>query len=191
MDLGTVFFSTFLLVFIGELGDKTQIAAGTGTLANRKQTGTIFLSSILALVAVSGLTVFGAGLIPKTLIPTLTLFGGGLLIVYGLYLFFKTDDSDDEGSTVAEKGVWGLFLSQFLVVFLAELGDKTQIATLGAAIKNQAELLVVFAASASALAAVTSITVWGITKVPSGWVKNLQRIGAALMIAYGIYMMST
>lgn len=190
MDLGTVFISTFFLVFIGELGDKTQIAAGTGTLANRKQTGAIFLSSILALTAVSGLTVFGAGLIPQAFIPTLTLVGGGLLIVYGIYLFFKTDNSDDTDDGFEEKSAWGLFLSQFLVVFLAELGDKTQIVTLGAAIKNQAELIVVFVASASALIIVTSITIWGITKVPGGWVKNLQRAGAALMIAYGIYMMT-
>jgi putative Ca2+/H+ antiporter (TMEM165/GDT1 family) len=190
MDVIPIFASTFFLVFIGELGDKTQIAAGTGTLANRKQTSTIFLSSILALVTVSGLTVFGAGLIPATLVPTLTLVGGGLLIFYGIYLFFKTDKSDGEDETFEEKSAWGLFASQFLVVFLAELGDKTQIATLGAAIKNQAELLIVFIASASALVAVTSITVWGITKVPGAWVKNLQRIGAALMVAYGVYMVA-
>jgi putative Ca2+/H+ antiporter (TMEM165/GDT1 family) len=189
-DLILVFFSTFGLVFIGELGDKTQIAAGTGTLANRKQTRTIFLSSILALTAVSGITVFGAGLIPPTYIPTLTLVGGGLLIIYGIYLFFKTAESDDEEDEIEAKSAWGLFASQFLVVFLAELGDKTQIITLGTAIKNQSELLVVFAASASALIVVTSITIWGITKVPSGWVKNLQRIGAALMVAYGVYMVA-
>ncbi len=188
LSISTVFISTFLLVFVGELGDKTQIAAGTGTLANRKQTGTIFISSILALVAVSGLTVFGAGLIPKTFIPILTMIGGGFLIIYGIYLFRKTDESTAEGDTREGKGTWGLFLTQFFIIFMAELGDKTQFATLGAAIKNQAELLIVFAASASALVAVTSITVWGITKVPSGWVKNLQRTGAVLMVAYGVYM---
>lgn len=189
-DLILVFFSTFGLVFIGELGDKTQIAAGTGTLANRKQTGTIFLSSILALTAVSGLTVFGAGLIPQTYIPTLTFIGGALLIIYGFYLFFKTAESDDEEGNIEAKSTWGLFASQFLVVLLAELGDKTQIITLGTAIKNQTELLVVFAASASALIMVTSITIWGITKIPGGWVKNLQRTGAALMVAYGVYMVA-
>jgi putative Ca2+/H+ antiporter (TMEM165/GDT1 family) len=188
VDFDAVFISTFLLVFTGELGDKTQIAAGTGTLANRKQIGTIFVSSILALVAVSGLTVFGAGLIPKTLIPTLTLIGGGFLIIYGIHLFFKTEGPGDKDGLLEKKATWGLFLSQFSVVFLAEVGDKTQFATLGAAIKNQSELLVVFVASASALAVVTSLTVWGITKVPTRWVKNLQRTGAALMVAYGLYM---
>lgn len=190
MDLVSVFISTFLLVFIGELGDKTQIAAGTGTLANRRKTGTIFLSSILALVAVCGITVFGAGLIPESLIPTLITGGGVLLILYGIYLFLKATDVSDESETLEEKSVWGLFFSQFFVVFMAELGDKTQIATLAVAIENQSELLIVFLASASALIAVTSITVWGITKVPSRWVKNLQRFGAVLMVAYGVYMLT-
>jgi len=67
MDLITIFLTTFGLIFIGELGDKTQIAAGTGTLANKKKVRLIFFSSALALVAVAGLTVFGAGFISKEL----------------------------------------------------------------------------------------------------------------------------
>jgi putative Ca2+/H+ antiporter (TMEM165/GDT1 family) len=189
VDLLSVFISTFLLVFIGELGDKTQIAAGTGTLANRKRTGTIFISSVLALVCVSGLTVFGAGLIPSSLIPTLTTIGGGLLIIYGIYLFRKKSDDTEEDTDFEQKSAWGIFFSQFFVVFMAELGDKTQIATLAAAIENQTELLVVFAASAGALIAVTSITVWGVTKIPTHFVGYLQRIGAVLMVAYGVYML--
>lgn len=189
MDPVSVFASTFLLVFVGELGDKTQIAAGTGALANRRRAGTIFVASILALTAVSGLTVFGAGLIPPAFVPTLRLIGGGLLIAYGIYLFLGAKTPIGEDDTPEAKTIWKLFVSQFLVVFLAELGDKTQIATLAAAIENQAELRLVFIASTTALVAVTSITVWGITKVPLRWVKRLQQIGALLMVAYGIYML--
>ena len=110
MDLLTIFFSTFLLVFIGELGDKTQIASGTGALANRKMTRLIFFSSSLALVTVAGLTVFGAGLIPSGFIPLIKKLGGILLVLYGIYLF--RDAHNNETETDAEsldKTAWKLF----------------------------------------------------------------------------------
>lgn len=187
MDLSTVFISTFLLVFIGELGDKTQIAAGTGTLANAKNVRLIFLSSALALTCVAGMTVFGAGLIPASAVPIIKQIGGVLLVLYGIYLFRKAGAPVEE-SEERENSGWKLFFSHFLVVFIAELGDKTQIATLAVAIENQSNLLLVFIASASALVSVTAITVWGVTKIPSAWVKQVQRVGAVLMIAYGVYM---
>lgn len=190
VDLLTVFVSTFLLVFMGELGDKTQIAAGTGTLANRRQAGTIFFSSALALVTVAGVTVFLAGLIPQSYLPILTKIGGGFLIVYGLYLFFKKDNDTDDKTAPDLKSAWGLFLIQFFTVLANEIGDKTQFATLGSALKNQTNLLVVFTASASALVAVTGLTVFLATKIPASWAVRLQYIGAGLMIVYGIYMIA-
>lgn len=188
MDLATIFLSVFLLVFIGELGDKTQIAAGTGTLANRKKVGVIFLSSVLALVAVSGLTTFGAGLIPEEIIPLVKRIGGVLLVLYGIYLFKIANEPVEMEAEADEKSSWALFFSHLAVVFTAELGDKTQIATLSAAVENQSHLLVVFAASSLALISVTTITVWGVTKVPIRWIGTVQRLGATLMIGYGIYM---
>lgn len=184
-----MFIATFLLVFVGELGDKTQIAAGTGTLANKNRVRIIFLSSCLALVSVSGLTVFGAGFIPETALPTIQKAGGLLLILYGSYLFYQATDINERHDSEQEKNSWKLFLSHFSVVFIAELGDKTQIATLAASVANRSYLLTVFAASASALVAVTTITIWGVTLIPPQWMKNVQRVGAVLMVTYGSYML--
>jgi putative Ca2+/H+ antiporter (TMEM165/GDT1 family) len=52
---------------------------------------------------------------------------------------------------------WKLFASTFLAIFLAEMGDKTQLATLSLAAGSSR--WVVFAASASALVATSAVAV--------------------------------
>jgi putative Ca2+/H+ antiporter (TMEM165/GDT1 family) len=190
MDLITVFFSTFLIVGIGELGDKTQIASGIGALANRSNVKIIFFSSALALMSVAGITTLFAGFIPDDYLPKIIKAGGFLLIIYGIYLFAKASENDGEiiQELIVGADAKKLFITHFTVVFMAELGDKTQIATLAIAIDNQAELFTVFVASASALVFITAITVWGITKIPLDWINPIQKLGSMLMMGYGVHM---
>ncbi len=191
MELITTFFWTFLIVGIGELGDKTQIASGVGALANRNNVKIIFFSSALALISVAGITTLFAGFIPENYLPKIIKAGGFLLILYGIYLFDTA--SKNEGKIIQElitgADVKKLFLAHFTVVFMAELGDKTQLATLAIAIDNQSQLFIVFLASASALVFITAFTVWSFTKIPNRWITEIQKLGAVLMMAYGGHML--
>jgi putative Ca2+/H+ antiporter (TMEM165/GDT1 family) len=54
---------------------------------------------------------------------------------------------------------WQAFLTVFLTVFLAEIGDKTQLATLLFSAKGETSKWVVFAGSASALVLAAGIGV--------------------------------
>jgi len=54
---------------------------------------------------------------------------------------------------------WKLFMTVFATVFLAELGDKTQLATLLYAADGRASKLLVFAAAASALVLTSALGV--------------------------------
>jgi putative Ca2+/H+ antiporter (TMEM165/GDT1 family) len=84
---------------------------------------------------------------------------------------------------------WRVFLSTFGLVFLAEIGDKTQLMTISLVGKTKAPLAV-FAGSCLALCAVTAIGVLAgevLTRVvPASY---LQKGAALLFIGIGIVML--
>ncbi len=85
---------------------------------------------------------------------------------------------------------WKIFFSTFGVVFLAELGDKTQLASLNLAAKSKMPLLV-FLGSVSAYAVITLITVMLGDTVAKFIRPEIIRYGAAsLFIIIGVLMLS-
>lgn len=85
---------------------------------------------------------------------------------------------------------WKVFAATFTAIFLAELGDKTQIATFGAAAGSQGSHWTVFLGSASALVACSAIAVLAGAAlgkvVPVLW---LERVGSVLLIGLGAWML--
>ncbi|MBK6695077.1 MAG: TMEM165/GDT1 family protein [Myxococcales bacterium] len=81
---------------------------------------------------------------------------------------------------------WKLFLSTFGTIFLAELGDKTQLAGLSLA-SGASSKWTVFAGSALALVATSAIAVGAgeaVSRViPPQWIR---RIAGAAFIAMGV-----
>jgi putative Ca2+/H+ antiporter (TMEM165/GDT1 family) len=81
---------------------------------------------------------------------------------------------------------WKLFASTFGAIFLAELGDKTQLATLSLASGGKSRW-VVFLASALALVATSALAVLAgeaiARMVPPIWVR---RAAGALFLAMGV-----
>jgi Ca2+/H+ antiporter, TMEM165/GDT1 family len=79
---------------------------------------------------------------------------------------------------------WKLLTSTFALVFLAELGDKTQLATLSLAASGKSRLLV-FLGAASALVATSAIAVVvgeGLARlVPEAWIRRLAGVGFLAM----------
>lgn len=85
---------------------------------------------------------------------------------------------------------WKLFGSTFFAVFLAEMGDKTQLATLSLASSGSSRWLV-FAASALALVSTSAIAVLAgeavARHVPPVWIK---RVAGGLFIVLGVLMLA-
>jgi putative Ca2+/H+ antiporter (TMEM165/GDT1 family) len=86
---------------------------------------------------------------------------------------------------------WKLFGSTFVAIFLAELGDKTQLATLSLSTGSSSRW-VVFAGSALALVATSAIAVLAgdafARLIPPVWVK---RAAGALFIVLGLVFLLT
>ncbi len=175
MDLNA-FFSAFGLIFIAELGDKTQLAVMTQTCKYRTS-WPVFFGGSLALTAVTALGVLGGTMlstwVPESVIrivAALAFVGMGVLIwrearnpeedVCALEEDVCTDMSAADASSRWCLWNWKAFTSTLMLLFLAELGDKTQLAVLGLASK-QTDPWLVFAGGALALAAVTGLGVVG------------------------------
>ena len=85
---------------------------------------------------------------------------------------------------------WKIIGSTFGVVFLAELGDKTQLATFGVPAGSAGRGWSVFVGSALALVATSAIAVAAGSLlgdlVPTKW---LERLGGAAFVALGAWML--
>jgi len=173
-----VLFSTFGLTFVAELGDKTQLAVLTQTCKLRRP-WPVFVGATLALTAVTAVGALGGQvlgeLIPPHIIQVVAAVGFvtmGLLLVWEnirrgsgaekgeLSFTLSEGESADDSACARRKLDREAFYSTFALLFLAELGDKTQLAVLGLASRHRAPWTV-FLGGALALTVVTGLGVVG------------------------------
>lgn len=164
--------TTFGLIFIAELGDKTQLAVLAQTCKYRRPWA-VFLGAALALTAVTALGAVGGQLIGQFIPPDILRWGAALaFVVMGVAVMREAirgrmEDGlcpdEETGGTVPavpNNHHWRAFGATFGLLFFAEMGDKTQLAVLGLAGKC-AMPWPVFAGGALALAGVTALGVVG------------------------------
>lgn len=85
----SLFWTTFLTVFIAELGDKTQLAAMTAT-ARSGALWTVFLAASLALVCATAIGVAVGGALFKVVPEHLIKYAAGsAFILVGLWVLVK------------------------------------------------------------------------------------------------------
>jgi putative Ca2+/H+ antiporter (TMEM165/GDT1 family) len=121
--------TTLGLVALAELGDKTQIVCMT--LAARHPATPVLLGAVLAFAVLNLLAVlFGAAAavwLPEWLVATV------VAILFAIFGLRALREADEETVEVQERDGRSVFLSAFALIFLAELGDKTQLAVAGLA----------------------------------------------------------
>jgi putative Ca2+/H+ antiporter (TMEM165/GDT1 family) len=126
----TVAATTFGLIFLAEIGDKSQLVCMA--LAARHHHRPVMVGAIAAFVVLNVLAVvFGAGLahwVPERVLAAVVAV---LFAVFGVVsLRAEEEDGTEE---IRERSGHGIVATTFLMLFLAEMGDKTQLAVAGMA----------------------------------------------------------
>ncbi|WP_040766667.1 TMEM165/GDT1 family protein [Tsukamurella sp. 1534] len=119
---------SFAVVFVAELGDKSQLMAMT--FAARFKWW-IVLAGITVSTALVHIASVGIGYALGSAIPTeaITAVAGVSMLVFAFWTWRGDALSDDESAT-ANRVTRSVFLAVISAFFLAELGDKTMLATI-------------------------------------------------------------
>lgn len=120
--------ATYLLIALAEFGDKSQLVCMT--LAARHRGLPVVIGAVAAFAILNLLAVlFGAAVAAWLPEWAVTLAVAVLFAFFGVQsLRFEEEDDDEE---IEEKPGHGIVATTFLMIFLAEFGDKTQIAVAG------------------------------------------------------------
>lgn len=182
-----LFSTTFALIFVSELPDKTAFASLL--LATRHHPFAVFLGAAGAFVIQSAVAVACGsivGLLPERVIHT----GSGLLFLVLAFFMWRRHAESEESARSEEDGNFRRAVAtSFVTIFIAEWGDLTQIATATFAAKYHAPGTI-FAAATLALWAVTGLgVILGRLARHAVQPAVLQRVAAAAMAAVGIYLL--
>ena len=185
-------FTVFTVIFLLELPDKTALAALL--LATRHRPLPVFLGAAAAFVIQSAVAVAAGSLL--SLLPREPIrIGAGILFLLMAALLVRRNlrkDEADEQRAVEQEEVRHRrpFMTAFTVVFVAEWGDLTQLATAALQARYQ-QPVVVFVASTLALWGVSAIAV-ALGNRLGAWIpeRPLQFAAAGVMVLVAIALIS-
>jgi len=175
--------ATFIAVLLAEIGDKTQIM--TLALAARNRTILpVFVGSVLGEVSANSIgVVIGTFLGIAIPLDIVSLIAGAVFIIFGILNIVKKEEEEEK---VPQAKTKSMLLSAFYLIFLAEMGDKTQILTLGLSAQYQNPITVLIGLSLAfmTISSVGALLGERASKIlPMKWIKIASGV---LFIIFGI-----
>ena len=177
--------TSFLLIGLAEFGDKSQLVCMT--LATRHRGLPVALGAIAAFALLNLLAVlFGAAVAAWLPEWVVTVAVAVLFAVFGISALRYSDDDEDE--QIEEKPSHGVFITTFTLIFLAEFGDKTQIAVAGLSSTNTASAIWLGATLALACTSLLGIFAGQrlLNRLPLRWIHRISGVFFLALAAYAI-----
>ncbi|GAA1524796.1 TMEM165/GDT1 family protein [Actinomadura kijaniata] len=184
-DVAT-FATTFVLIFLAELPDKTMFASlamGTRMRPSWVWLGTASAFVVHVAIAVAAGSVFS--LLPEMLVQIVA----AALFAFGAWTLLRGGDDGEDDDVARGRRVTGFaatWATAFTVVFVGEWGDLTQITTANMAATREA-----LPVAAGALLALTTVSALALVagrfiadRVP---LKTVQRVGGVVMLALAVW----
>ena len=185
-ELSATAMTSFALIAAAEIGDKSQLVCMT--LASRHRALPVLLGAIAAFALLNTLAVvFGVAIaswLPDTIVAATVAF---LFAAFGIHSLRIQEDEDDE--EVKEKSGHSIFFTTFLLITVAEFGDKTQLAVV--ALSSTAAPLAVWMGSTFALGAISALGVLAgrtvLQKFSLVWLHKISGIIFLVLSAFAFY----
>jgi putative Ca2+/H+ antiporter (TMEM165/GDT1 family) len=129
-DWLVAFGTAFAMIFLFEMGDKTQLM--TISFAAKYPRWLVFWAVYLAMALLTLMAVAIGGVITRYVdIHIIQVVSGIVFVIFGVWGFYKMNEEEEEAGK--GKDSRKPFVMIFTMLVLAELGDKTQLATISLA----------------------------------------------------------
>lgn len=150
--------SAFGLIFLAELGDKSMLFSLTA--ATRYRWWAVLIPVTIATALLTGLAVVAGGVVAE-LLPerAVAVVAGVLFLVFGMWTLRADEDEEEDDLATARRGALRIMMALGAVFFLAEFGDKTQIATVALSGLHPGEGLAVWAGATGGMVATNALAI--------------------------------
>jgi putative Ca2+/H+ antiporter (TMEM165/GDT1 family) len=181
------FFASTSLVAIAEIGDKTQLLSLV-LAARYRQPVAIILGILVATLLNHALAAYAGHAVGTALIDS-ELFRYGLSALFiGMGIWALVPDTLDDTYRQPSNRM-GAFLTSCICFFVAEMGDKTQLATIALGARYNATLWVIAGTTLGMLLANIPAVLCGDALLKRIPLRYVRLIAAALFITFGVWGM--
>ena len=184
MDIHSILVSTGI-VTLAEMGDKTQLLAFL-LAAKYKKPIPIILGILFATILNHGLAGILGLWITQILSPEILRWVLGLSFIAMAIWTLVPDKIDDEASFGVK---YGVFITTLITFFLAEMGDKTQVATIAMAAHYPSPILVVLGTTLGMMIADVPAVFLGNSFARKLPLKLIHAIAAGIFFVMGILVL--